>query len=1102
MTMKSNRLVSCVVRRCCLAGFALCSGLAMAQARQQFLVAPQYATGRSSYVAAVGDFNKDGKLDLVWVSSVGNLVSVLLGKGDGTFQDPVDYGVGWNPSGVVVGDFNGDGNLDLAVTSFSAFADICSNQCQSLVSILLGNGDGTFRPRMDFATGGLTPFSIAAADFNGDGKLDLVIANAQVPSNAVSVLLGNGDGTFEPPVNYITNASPQALAVGDFNGDGKTDLAVVSSTIGPNNTYSLSVLINKGDGTFQAPATYATADVPSSVVVADLNGDGKPDLVVICTGGVSVLLGNGNGTFQPHLDYTTGGSPASLGIAGEQGSLVVADFNADGKPDIALTVGFQSLVVGFGNGDGTFQAPIYYVAGTDFFGPKGLVVGDFNGDRRPDLAAGDGLLLNSGSGEFQAARSIALSNAPQAVALADLNGDGKLDLVIGTASGVAIVLGNGDGTFRGEVDYSGGGTGVGDFNGDGILDLTNGATVVLGKGDGTFGASISTAATPGVVSVGDFNGDGKLDLAVIGTNVVSVLLGNGDGTFKVPFQYTTGLSPVSLAVADFNGDGKPDLAVTFNGDSFNPSTSPGGVDILINRGDGTFLPAAVYSTNSIPPTGVAVGDFNGDGRPDLVVATGGQTCRILPDGTVVCTTYSGLLIYLGNGDGTLQAGVPYNTASGPSTIVVADFNGDGKPDLATANPAAGTTISLLLGKGDGTFRSNLDYDVGSAPVSLAAGDLNGDSKPDLTVVRAVQTNVATVNAVTALLNTGSGTANVLSAAVSSTGPDIGGTVSSQPPQIMCGAECSAAYLPGTSVTLLAQPIPGYGLRGWSGDCSGTSPCVLDMSTDHSVIANFAPSGTTFTLNIVLAGTGAGQVGIAPTGGGGCTASCAVPIPNGANVVLGELPNPGSAFTGWSGSGCTASMLDCNLTINSDTTVTATFNGSVPPDFSIAASSTTLSVQRGAQVTDVITIAPLNGPFSSAIQLSCSVTGSTPLATCSLSPNSVTPGANSATSTLTIAAPSQSAEIIPFNDSRRLSPLYAAFLPIPLALIAFGLRPGNSRRRQLRLPCGFLIAIVALLAGCGGGSSSPPPPPPLDYSITVTASSGAVQHSTQVTVTVH
>jgi hypothetical protein len=932
-----------------------------AQAQQQFLVAPHYASGGSYQVAAVGDFNKDGKLDVVAVGAVGNAISVLLGNGDGTFGPPVNYGVGGNPYAVVVADFNGDGNLDIAVTSFGTSTLTCSSQCQSLVSIFLGNGDGTFRPRMDFQTGGLTPLSMAVGDFNGDGKLDLVIGNAQVPNEAVSVLLGNGDGTFRRAVNYSTGGSPGSVAVGDFNGDGKPDLAVVSSNIGGVGGSFLSVFLNKGDGTFQAPVTYATADVPSSVVVADLNSDGKPDLLVVCAGGVSVLLGNGNGTFQPHLDYTTSGVPGTPGIAGEQGSLVVADFNGDGKPDVALTVGFGTVAVGFGNGDGTFQAPIYYVAGTEFFGPSGLVVGDFNGDQKPDLVVGDGLphppqstvsvLLNDGKGGFQAARSFPIGNAPGAVALADLNGDGKLDLVVGTASGVAVMLGNGNGTFRGEVDYSGGGAGVGDFNGDGIPDLTNGATVLLGKGDGTFGAPISTGVAGGAVAIADFNADGKLDLVVAnGGNSISVLLGRGDGTFQAPVTYPTGRGPVSIAVADFNGDGKPDLAVAFSGDPFNQSTTPGGIDIFINRGDGTFLPAVVLSSGGVPRA-VAVGDFNRDGHADLAVANGGQICRVVPENR--CSFGSTLGILLGNGDGTFRPAITYPVGVGPSSIVVADFNRDGKQDVAVANSGSvSTTISLLWGNGDGTLRAHLDYHVGSSPVSLAAGDLNGDTKPDLAVARAVRTNLSTVNAVSVLLNTASGPANVLSAAVASTGPDIGGTVFSRPLQIMCGADCSASYLPGTSVTLLAQPIPGYALTGWSGDCTGTGACVVDMNVDRSVAANFSPTAATFNLKIVFAGNGSGAVGWTPPG---CTGTCSISLPPGANVVLAASPDPGSTFGGWNGGGCAASMIECNVTMNSDVTVTATFNFTGPvgvkvPNVVGMTQSTATSTITGAGLT--------------------------------------------------------------------------------------------------------------------------------------------------------
>jgi hypothetical protein len=177
--------------------------------------------------------------------------------------------------------------------------------------------------------------------------------------------------------------------------------------------------------------------------------------------------------------------------------------------------------------------------------------------------------------------------------------------------------------------------------------------------------------------------------------------------------------------------------------------------------------------------------------------------------------------------------------------------------------------------------------------------------------------------------------------------------------------------------------------------------------------------------------------------------------------------------------------------------------STPPDFSLSPASTSLAAQRGGQVTDVITVASQNGSFGSAIQLACTVSGSTPTATCALSPNSVTPGANSSMSTLTVTAPTQLAELIPSDEAQLSRPLYAVFLPFSLALIGLGLADGKSRngRPSLWLLCSLFLAFVALQAGCGGGSNPPPPPPTLNYTVTVTAASGAIQHATQVNVTV-
>jgi ankyrin repeat protein len=321
-----------------------------------------YAVGSSPHWVSTGDLNGDGKLDLVTANRYGNRVSVLLGNGDGTFQPQVTYATGTGPLGVAIGDFNGDGELDLAVV----------NQSANSVSILLGNGDGTFRAKVDYATGN-EPLSVVAGDFNGDGKLDLAVTNGS--GNTVSILLGNGDGTFQPKVPYATGARPFPVTTGDFNGDGKLDLAV-----GNQNGNSISILLGNGDGTFQTQVSYAVSSQVYSVTTADFNGDGKLDLAAANNSDntVSVLLGNGDGTFQTQVRYPTPSGPHSL---------IAADFNGDGKLDLAVAnENASSASILLGNGDGTFQAHADYPTGSGAISPA---AGDFNGDGRIDLAIAD-----------------------------------------------------------------------------------------------------------------------------------------------------------------------------------------------------------------------------------------------------------------------------------------------------------------------------------------------------------------------------------------------------------------------------------------------------------------------------------------------------------------------------------------------------------------------------------------------------------------------------------------------------------------------------------------------------------------------------------------
>jgi uncharacterized protein (UPF0548 family) len=390
-----------------------------------FAPAMNFAAGSTPFSVAVGDFNGDGKPDLAVANTFGSNVSVLLGNGDGSLQSAVNYATGPRPNSVAVGDFNGDGKQDLAVANRGD-----PRVGGDAVSVLLGNGDGTFQNAVNYAAGS-APFSVAVGDFNGDGKQDLAVANAS--SGNVSVLLGSGKGTFQNAVNYSTGLAPYSVAVGEFNGDGKQDLAV-ATFLG-----DVSVLLGNGNGTFQNAVNYAAGVDIRSVAVGDFNGDGKQDLVVANSNSanISVLLGNGDGSFASAVNYATGPGPFSV---------AVGDFNGDGKQDLAVANSNSANVsVLLGNGDGTFQSAVNYNANN---GPVSVAVGDFNGDGKLDLATANAstfndvsVLLNTtapGSLQFSAATFSAAEGGSATITVTRTGGsDGTVTVQVATSGGNA-----------------------------------------------------------------------------------------------------------------------------------------------------------------------------------------------------------------------------------------------------------------------------------------------------------------------------------------------------------------------------------------------------------------------------------------------------------------------------------------------------------------------------------------------------------------------------------------------------------------------------------------------------------------------------------------
>jgi len=353
-----------------------------------------------------------------------------------------------------------------------------------------------------------------------------------------------------------------------------------------------------------------------------------------------------------------------------------------------------------------------------------------------------GLLCSSSAldgSQFKKPTLYAVGVEPHVVVAADFNNDGILDLATAdaTSQDVSILLGKGDGTFRRAHQFSTtlgpSAVAIGDFNGDGNLDIAvaeygfgpSALAIFLGEGDGRFvaGPVYTAVSSPYDITVADFNGDGRLDLAVAndGTNTVAVMLGNGNGTFQKPYSYHAPLPERVLAV-DLNGDGHPDLEVLAYCGRDPKTCTSGAVEVFLNQGHGTFGKPHYFSVKGVGPDGIAAADLNKDGKVDLVVANNNfqQTSTVS--------------VLLGKGDGTFKPTVNYPVGAGPAGIAIADFNGDGTPDIAVANTAS-ATVRILYGKGNGTFKParNLNYASGSLPIDVAAADFNGDGAPDLAV---------------------------------------------------------------------------------------------------------------------------------------------------------------------------------------------------------------------------------------------------------------------------------------------------------------------------------------------------------------------------------
>lgn len=684
------------------------------------------------------------------------LIAALLPASpqDVRFRVAPNEGAGLWAWSVAAADLDGDGDVDYVTADLEEQAGGAS-----FASVMLNDGAGRFADPVRYAVGE-APRCVVLADFSGDGRPDMAVSDTW--NARVSILKNRGNGTFFPRVNYATTWTAYDLAPADFNGDGAIDLAVAGEA-----DTVIKVLRNNGSGLFSNANTLSLGTTGCTVATGDVNRDGKIDLVAADGSSLGVCVFVNRGTsFAPYVLHQVGNGYFS--------DVKLADFDRDGWLDIVVDGSdFWWLR---NDGAGGFAAPV------DLGSSDGweLEVGDFDGDGWQDVASANYLpnsvsvLRNDQHGGFLPRVDWGTTDQPRSLAVADLNGDGRLDIVAASADSSArrasLLFNTGQGDFRARRDYplvgSVNDVALGDMDNDGERDAVaavyvanlNRLGLLFGQGNAAFEQPRYTEhwgnMEPTGLALGDLDRDGWLDAAVSvfsPGNGVLLFQNRHDRTLAAPVHYAAGGNPSDVAIADLNGDLWPDLVVV-NGSQLDNS-----IHVLLNAGGGIFGPGIRYDVG-LKPNSVAIGDWDRDGDRDVLVTNGGQAVNLMfNDGQgaltrvdhYVGTTQTTPELVDPDRDGWLDVvfstgrvtllrnarnggfGAPEVSGTPSGETVVADFDRDGRLDAAGAD---GIRSEVYVGLGDGTggfLAAGRTFEVGYHPGRMVAGDLDHDGYPEL-----------------------------------------------------------------------------------------------------------------------------------------------------------------------------------------------------------------------------------------------------------------------------------------------------------------------------------------------------------------------------------